>query len=229
MSKKNKIYFPKDERLNLCSISSSSTGLIIPLAPFGYPAIHLTAYIKDMQNKKGFQKVGIHLKNHQTGEIIETRYLEFNDELLKQQYSEKFEQFVDKYLSIIQKYFVEEKNLKNKKLVCYDCFTEKQRSSYSLHKKELAKSSFKQMIEDMKNISKHKFEPCSDSKHRLLIDLSTRKIYMKSISGVLKYSSTSKMMRELDSIFKEIFPDELNWLDELEKDFKKALKGYRVI
>lgn len=229
MTKKKKIYFPKDERFNLCCISSSSTGLVIPLAPFGYPDIHLTACIRDMKTKEGVQKLNIHLTNHQTGKLIKKLcYLEFNEELIKQHYSEKFQQFVDMYLSIMQKYVVEEKNLKNKKLGCYDCFAKKQRSCYPVHKKELAKKSYKLMIDDLKNISKHKFEPCLDPKHRLLMDLNTGKIYMKSITGVLKYSSMSKMMKELRSVYKEIFSDELKRITELDKEFKEALKEYRV-
>jgi hypothetical protein len=224
---KNKVYFPKDERFNLFCISSSSTGLVIPLAPFGYPDIHLTIYIKDMENKIGFRKLSIHLSNHQTGKIVKECCLEFNEELLNQQYSEKFKQFSDRYLSILQRYIVEEKNLQNKKLVCYDCFN-KQFSQYKLHKKELAKQSYKQMIKDLKNIPKYKSEPCFDSKHRLLIDLKTGKIYMKGTVGVLKYSSTSKMLKELDSVFKEVFPEEISWFDKLFKDFKKVLKEYKV-
>jgi len=225
---KNKIYFPKDDRFTLFCISSSSTGLVIPLAPFGYPDIHLTAYIRNMQTKEGFQKVSIHLKNHQTGEIIEERFLEFNEELLKKHYSKKFEMFVEKYLSIISKYIVEEKNLKNKKFTCYDCFIKKQISSYPMHKRKMAIKSYKQIMNDLKNIHEHDVEPCSNSKHRLLIDLNTGKIYMKSIEGVLKYSSTSKMMNELGSVYKEIFSEEIEWMDMLDRDFKKALKEYRV-
>ena len=224
---KNKIYFPKDERFNLFCISSSSTGLVIPLAAFGYPAIHLTVYIKEMQNKKGFQKLSIHLSNHQTSEIINEYFLEFNEDLLKQHYSEKFQQYLDKYLSIIQKYVVEEKNLQNKRLVCYDCFTKKQFISYPVHKKEIAKKSYKQMIKNLKKADAFDFEPCSDSKHNLLLDLNTWKIYRKTIRGVLKFSSNTKMMKELGSVYDEIFPDEINWMKKMIKDFKKTLKVYK--
>ncbi|MFH1472722.1 MAG: hypothetical protein ABIF85_07585 [Nanoarchaeota archaeon] len=224
---KNRIYFPKDERFNLFCISFSSTGIVIPLAQFGYPAIHLTVYIKKMQNKDGFQKLSIHLSNNQTSEIINECFLEFNEELLKQHYSEKFQRFVDKYLSIIKKYIVEEKNLQNKKLVCYDCFCKKLVSSYPVHKKEMAVNSYKYMIKDLKKIDQFTFEPCSDSKHRLLIDVKTGKIYMKTLKGILKFSRMSKMEKELWSVYKEVFPDEINWMKTTIKNFKKTLTRYK--
>jgi len=224
---KNKIYFPKDERFNLFCISSSKNGLVIPFAQFGYPTIHLTFYIKEMQNKKGFQKLSIHLSDHYNGKIIKEYFLEFNDELIQKHYSEKFKVFVEKYLLILKKYIIEQKNLQNKKLECYDCFIQKFKQ-YEVHKKEIAKKSYKQMIKDIKEIHSYNFPPCSESKHRLLIDLNTGKIYFKSIAGVFKYSSTTKMMKELDSIFKETFPEEISWMNKLNKDFRKILKEYKV-
>jgi hypothetical protein len=225
MSKK--VYFPKDERFNLFCISSSKNGLVIPLAQFGYPDIHLTFYIKEMQNKESFQKLSIHLSDQQKGIILKEYLLEFNEELIKKHYSEKFKLFVDKYLSVLKKYIVEAKNLQKKKLECYDCFTKKF-SQYNVHKKEAAKQAYKQMIKDIKKIYKYNFEPCSDPTHKLLIDLNTGKIYFKSTAGVFRYSSTTKMIKELDSVFKEVFPDEIKWIDNLNKDFKKILKKYKL-
>lgn len=224
---KNKVYFPKDERLNLFCISSSKHGLVIPLAQFGYPAIHLTFYIKEMQNKQGFQKLSIHLSDHQSGTILKEYFLEFNEKLIKKHYSEKFKNFIDKYLTVLKKHIIEAKNLQNKKIECYDCFIQKFKQ-YKVHKKEIAKQSYKQMIKDLEKIHKVVFEPCSDSKHRLLIDLNTGKIYFRSVAGVFKYSSATKMMKELDSIFKETFPDEIDWMDNLHKEFKKVLKEYKI-
>lgn len=225
MSKK--VYFPKDERFDLFCISSSKQGLVIPLDPFGYPAVHLTFYIKEMQTKKGFQKLSIHLSDHLNSKIIKECCLEFNEKLIKKRYSEKFELFVDKHLSVLKNYIVEEKNLQKKKLECYDCFT-KRFDQYKIHKKKVAKQSYKAMIKYLKNIDKHKFKPCTDHRHKLLIDVNTGKIYMKTMAGVFKYSNTTKMMKELNLIFKEVFPEEIRWMDQLKKDFRNVLKEYKV-
>ena len=224
----NKLYIPLDECFNMFSISSSTTGLVIPLTPFGYSRIHLTIYIKNMEMKNGFQKLSVHLTNELTEEIIKEFWFEFAFDLVEQKLSKTFEKFADDYLDIITMHLVEEDTLSNKELYCHDCFINSQFDLKQFNKKRKAKKQYFKIIEKMKNISPTDFNICSDSKHRLLIDIKTNEVYFNSSVGILKLTDNDKMATDLMSLIETTFTDQIKSIDEIIEDFKEVLEEYKV-
>ena len=225
---RNKLYIPLDECFNMFSISSSTTGLVVPLAPFGYSRIHLTIYIKNMEMKDGFQKLSVHLTNELTGDIIKEFWFEFAVDLVEQHLSKMFENFVHDYLDILTMHLVEEDTLSNKKLYCYDCFINSQLDYNQLNKKTRAQKQYFKIIETLEAISPTDCNICSDSNHRQLIDIKTNAIYFKSSRGILKLTDNDKMATDLISLIETTFTDKIKSIDEIIEDFKEVLEEYKV-
>jgi len=225
---RNKLYIPLDECFNMFSISSSTTGLVVPLAPFGYSRIHLTIYIKNMEMKDEVQKLSVHLTNELTGDIIKEFWFEFAIGLVEQQLSKICETFVHDYLDIITMHLVEEDTLSIKELYCHDCFINSQFDSKHFNKKTKAKKQYFEIIEKMRTISPTDYNICSDSKHRLLIDIKTNEIYFNSSVGILKLTDNDKIATDLISLIETTFTDQIKSIDKIIADFKDVLEEYKV-
>lgn len=225
---RNKLYIPLDECFNMFSISSSTTGLVVPLAPFGYSRIHLTIYIKNMEMKDRVQKLSIHLTNELTGDIIKEFWFEFAVGSIEQHLSKKFKTFVHGYLDIITMHLVEEDTLSDKELYCSDCFINSQLDYKKLNKKTNAETQYSDLIEKIETAQPADFKICSDPNHRLLIDIKSNQMYINSSIGVLKLTGNDKMTAELMSLIETTFTDEIKSIHEIIEEFKDILEDYKV-
>jgi hypothetical protein len=228
MTSKNRVYFPIDENLSLICLASSKTGIVLPLDQFGYPNVHFTVYIKDMKTKQGYQKISLHLKDQKADKIIAEYLIEFDEEIIKKKYAEKITKWIKSWISIVKKYIVKADTL-NDRIICYDCYINDNFSGYSLHRRDKAIESYKDMFDKIKNIKYQQFQECNNSNHRLLMDLNTGTILYKSVGGIFKYSNSDEMLAELDVIFSDTFSDELKILELVKVNFSRALEKYKVI
>lgn len=224
----DKLYFPVDENFNLFCLSSSSTGLVIPLGPFGYPSTHLTIYMRDVVSKEGFQKLVIHITHELTGEKIIESYVEFNKEMTKRYFEEKFHKYLLEIVEIMKECVVKEEVLRSKKLHCYDCMLSKF-GSLNLSTRKAAAKSFIAFKEKIPLAQLSPIFPCSNPDHHLLIDMKSGDMFMKTRFGVTIYKDKSDhIFKKIEAAIQKIFPEEIAWMDKIHSEFSIALEPYKI-
>jgi len=224
MTQQDKIYFLKDEEFNLFSLISSKEGLVIPLTYWGYPGVHLTVYIKEMEHKKGFKKINFHLTNENNKIRPFEKHYEFNEEEIntksrrfKEEIAKIFKNFLTKYLTKI-----------DNPVICIECFVlEKFPDSKKLDKKENALEYYKNLVQKGKKIEKLEFneiKPCNSKNHCMYYEPSEEKFYIKYPGGFVTYENNDLLIKNVEKLLKENYNPIFTEFKALIKLIKSHLK-----
>jgi len=227
MSKK--IYLPKNENFNdFFSIALSTDGWVIPLNYFNYPNMYITIYIKNIESKKGWKKLSIHLTKDDKS--LEEFYLEWNekDPKLKEKYLNKSIRFINEYSKIFEKYNLNTQDFNKKNIICYDCLLKQK--PLELDTKSKAKKAFNSLVEEIKNerFFYPNFTECLNSKHNILMNIETGQMYRKTSFGLFTFSNTEKFMKEFEKIIEDVFYEEIEWCENTINQLSKTLERYKL-
>jgi hypothetical protein len=220
---KDKVYFPKDDKLNLFSVASAKEGIIIPLIYWGYPQRHVTLYVKDMNTKPGYQKVNIHLTNENNNK----RILELNYEFPKDALNPNNQKFIEELRRIFQESFNKFYTNENKRFVCIECFLKDKFIPGCTEDQEKARQFYNDLIKNSKNLKKEDFDinkECTENKHCLFYDLKEEALYIRYLQGFVTYSDNDLFLKKVEALFKEQFSPLANGINTVFKSIKKALR-----
>lgn len=225
----NKVYFPKNESFNeFFSFAVSTNGWVIPLNYFDYPNIHITIYVKEMENKKDWKKLSIHITKD--NKIIDEFYLEWNekDPKLEEKYLKKSIKFMNEYSKIFEKYKITTQKIDEKNIICYDCLYKQK--PLQLDTKSRAKKAFNSLIERIKNerLNYPNYKECQNNKHNVLMNIETGQMYRQTSFGLFTFSNTEKFIEEFGNIIEKVFSDEFKWLEEVKNKLSKTLDRYKL-
>jgi hypothetical protein len=233
MSKK--IYLPfKEETIipvnedELFSIGFSSEGIVITLNKFGYKDIHITIYIKEIDEINKTIKINAHLTKENKEEKYKEKLLEFERTIdLK-----KIEKYVkEKEEKIAEIYLNHQKSIKQKynprRIICSRCAGKELKLSLKSKKKALEAY---QKIENFEFTNEiiHTCHSCKEEKHNPHYHLRKRIILYKIGD---KYQTEKQAKKFIEKIKKEIFSEVYEIIEKeikpIREEFERVMKEHK--
>ena len=216
----SKIYFPKDEK-ELFSVARSNDGLVIPLVNFGYPNMHATVFLREIE--KDLLLFNVHIKYDISEKMIVSKSIKFNPKILKNQLNEKIKKLREVCFYYFKKWDKQKVNTKD--FVCLDCFIKKKMLSLPpINKRKNAQKfyeSLPKLIEDRDILS---YPICNKPKHSFLYNIKKDEIYYRIANHIITQKESDEYVFSMESVFKEEFEKFSKFLDSIIKDFHKYIK-----
>ncbi len=212
----SKIYLPKDEK-ELFSVASSKDGLVVPLVNFGYPNIHVTIFLRELDKDLLFN---VHIKDEISKEMIVNKEIRFNPKILKNQLNEKIKKLREVYFYYSKKWDKQKVNTKD--FVCLDCFI-KQKMLFlpPINKRKNAQKfyeSLPKLIEDRHVLNSCPI--CNKPKHSLLYNIEKDEIYYRIAGNIITQKESDEYVIAMQAVFEEGFDKLSPFFDSLKKEFE---------
>jgi hypothetical protein len=221
-----KIYLPQDTG-ELFSICSSREGFVVPLVNFGYPDLHITFYIKDVEGKLENYKLNIHITNEKSKEFIFGKELVFNKEELEKNLGKKLEEVK----KLTEEYYnrLKYKKISKEGLVCIDCFIEDNiKPNIKIENREDATKTYALMQKDWL-IRYNQYPLCDKRNHKRIYDPFSKKEYYKFLGFITPWEDIENYSKDFQKIFVKEMIKISEIMEEWTNEFKKKLKEIKTI
>ncbi len=223
---KNKIYFPKDDDMNIFSAVQSKDGLVIPLSYWGYPNIHVTIFSREIKRRPGWNKFSVHLKRNGDS----SNFYEFYQEFDKNKFNQKNKRLEEEIKKIFTDFLRKYSGDLPENSICLDCAIKEmfKGANKKIKNKEDAQKFYRDLIKRSKNLDEfeNKFKRCNKPGHYLFYNNKKKTLYVKYPSGYVSYLDNKKLEKNLVNLLKQNFTNIFNNFKNIIKDAKKALRRY---
>ncbi len=226
--KKNKgFYLPKEGGENIFKIRGTDNAILIFLDYFGYKGLHITVYVKEIDEKNKI--FNIHITDEVNNKKIYDKSIKLNMVEFENDIQKDLLELNEVIINLVQDHVGKSKKVNN--LLCLSCFVQdkleypqriKNRVEASRFYSGILNKTIEFDIEELK-----KCVNCNNPEHDTYVDTNLTNLYMKNALGLFVFEDQLNFSKELLEIIKVKFQKEFDRLEGLFDEMKLVLESYK--